>query len=788
MTIDQVYERLYEEKTNADLSSSRFPFRVIMVKNIARYCELLKKLIQLPNVNVVPSNELFSGNDIMPRYENLKRSQYDSKWVVLAGVSEYLRLFGRNEAITQRLKKLLSYRAPASSVGRIIIPLWDCEALWFDSTVHLMDDERLRDYYYECIDETDYEQKLTVNVFSDQFRQYKTQLTGSDTLVFGNLKEWYEYWTDPKPDLTEYVLITARTHLMYPINGAVSIHIVNDKFSYLKENLSDGQLLTVENCSIDAQNVLFTEITENSSVDTVILSCLNVGAFSSMDIMGKWNTLERGRKDLIRLWYSLHPDNTYLCHCVVCANDITEIENLILHEIIHMSNVPSKWIVESRDLVSVMKLERDDEYFRVLDSIPEYDKRLNYLSGTSSKEKVYILKTVGGWLNQNKINVYQNDKLKAIYPELCGYLSNEGYDDELAKYFESYKIYKLSNTLPTDEEMHFLGIKTESYDYRYTLLSSKLTDQTVVLWIDALGAEWLPLLVTMLKARKDGKVIYSFIGQANLPTETKYNMQWESMEVPYMKLNYLDKLAHKGLSYKDIDDYYSCIEEQITFITKTISSKITELLGKYQRIIITGDHGTSRLAARFFHKKDGVPVSKNTKVFSHGRYGQINTEPLVMMQTQKLVSDDIGQQYIVFTNYDHFVKSGFAAGVDDDNVVYGEVHGGATPEEMLVPIIVYDSSKSIPLEAEWENRIVKICRRKVRAVVKFNRPVQSVQAKIKTLTASVTHSVDFKKWILEFNGISDDAYNVDIVADGKMILIEKIIVKSALGSGDGDLP
>lgn len=68
------------------------------------------------------------------------------------------------------------------------------------------------------------------------------------------------------------------------------------------------------------------------------------------------------------------------------------------------------------------------------------------------------------------------------------------------------------------------------------------------------------------------------------------------MDTPHDKLDKLDKLAHHGV----IDDpsYYACIQEQFSFFSKVVD-KVEELFQKYHRVIITGDHGSSRLAARF---------------------------------------------------------------------------------------------------------------------------------------------------------------------------------------------
>lgn len=91
MTVDQVIDTLKLEKQQR--VPSRFPCRAIMVGNIAEYCDLLEKLKTIPNVEVVPSDVLFSSADVLPAYDSLMDFQYKDKWLILPGVSEYLRLF-----------------------------------------------------------------------------------------------------------------------------------------------------------------------------------------------------------------------------------------------------------------------------------------------------------------------------------------------------------------------------------------------------------------------------------------------------------------------------------------------------------------------------------------------------------------------------------------------------------------------------------------------------------------------------------------------------------------------
>lgn len=783
MTIDQAVAALLEEKLKG--LTSRFPCRAIMVRNVQQYCDLLEKLDQIPDIEHVPASELFSGPDVMPRYVNLTKPEFTNRWLVVTGVSEYLRLFSKSEAESQRFAKLWTYQAPASNTGRVIIPLWGCEAQWHDKSLHLSADLRQEGFYFNCSDSEKSEQKMRVVLLSDTFEKYSSQLNAQHGLILFGLQEWYEYWAKPEPSVHDLILMTARFHTIQPVTGSITIHVVKDTLSFIRENMTGASSLNTNICPEEAQNCLFPAALDGDALDNAILSCLNLNTFTAIDMMGKWSSFTTGQKQLSFLWFFLHPDDSYLCHCILGASSFTDMEKRILHEVFIARNTHPSWIEESQKLITAMGLLRDDTYYTELDAIPEYEERLHFLSGGTQQERVYLLHMVGLWLRDDATQVYNCDGLQKLYPALGAYLGNYPCDEDLNRYMIRYKTHKLANTLPVDEETHFDGINTELYDFRFAVLSSAISDSTVVLWIDALGVEWMPLLIWSLSQRESGQVVETYSVQSSLPTETVFNSQWEKMAVPYKKLDKLDKLSHKGIV--DEPDYYVCIEEQIRFII-SIVDRVEELLKEYHRVIITGDHGTSRLAARFFHKRDGVPVPKGGKACSHGRYALIQSGDVPLTPVQTDAKDDDGNQYIVFVNYDHFVQSGFAAGIDDENAVYGEVHGGGTPEEILVPVIVYDSYMDVPLTASWKKNSVRISKKKAKLILCFNRTVHNLQVSAGTNQAEVNSAADEKEWTVTFSELSAGTHNISVVADGKLIPVEPIKVMPAIMNEGGDLP
>ena len=144
----------------------------------------------------------------------------------------------------------------------------------------------------------------------------------------------------------------------------------------------------------------------------------------------------------------------------------------------------------------------------------------------------------------------------------------------------------------------------------------------------------------------------------------------------------------------------------------------------------------------------------------------------------------------MFSNYDHYAKSGFAAGADDDVPIYGEIHGGASPEEMLVPVITVNSRHGIPLTAKWSmpGNSVKISNKRAKCRIQFSKPVTSIQATIGALKAECTSAmVPSKDWIVTFSGLKLDKttqFTVSLLTDGTLVSIDPVEIEPALGGDD----
>ena len=783
MKLHESIDILKTEKANK--VASRFPCRILLLHSREDYCNAVSSLKSLCD-RAVSSDELFSGADVMPAYDKLPEAIKPNEWVWLPGVGEYLRLFYKSEQQTERFVKLWHTMVDASCTGRIIIPLWNCDDLWHDASLALKTDERQEDFVYFISDHEDASEQMNITVFSSAFEEYINQLSGKYTLIIG-LREWYDRMLNAKQLPDNYCLLTKQVKSVSQTTGNTTIKAIKNTYEFIRENLQDGAALNEEDCSSEGLNELFEESLKNVSLQDAILHRFNLVTFDGIAVMAKWAGFSKGKRQLLKLWYKLNPDDSYLCNCFK-DYESEGIEEHILLDIFDVMQFRHEWIAEYQKLIQVMNLKKNETFFAKLSLLPTYEERLTFLDGDTKEEHICILHMLSQWLRQDAAQALASAALKPYYPLLHAYLSPM--PDELGavynEYIAEYKVHKLANTLPESDDKFFRGIEPSTLPFRYSVINQHITDNTVLMWIDGLGFEYLSLLLDKLSQNQEGIATSCALAQASLPTETEFNEQWKQMKTPYEKLDQLDKLAHKGVA--DEPDYYVCIEEQLAFFDK-VSEKVNELLKKYQRVIITGDHGASRLAARFFHIRKGLPAFQDSIPLSHGRYCMINSKPDGVYQDMKEATDAAGQHYLVFASYDHFSLGGFAAGKDDDNAIYGEVHGGASPEEMIVPVVVVDSKNSFPLTVKWSNgkSETKLKKKVAKAALEFNQEIKTLAVKAGTIEATVSNSGDGKTWAVSFEKIAVGNHELVIVADGKLVPIAKpLTVVSALGSG-GDL-
>ena len=689
MTIAEIIERLSQERS----FGSRFPVRIIFVENLDKYLALENQLRGTCDVTMNVA-DFCRAKDTVPQFEQIKKrlKECEGKQILLLSVGEYLRLCIKRELDSNRcqFRSFWEMQQPESSKTRVIIPVFNGRDL-FDRIIGSID-ERQQNYVW-TIDSSPNLESYNISVFSPKFK-------GAIMSDADNLTAWFRDWASILKRRSICSIVTLQYSNVERSFGTVNIKQVDSPYKYLSEILTDGEILEEKWMDDDfwsnAINYASKFEIKKAPFEKLIFDALNVTEFDFVSIAARWNTLDDFQKNLVWLWYKVYPTDEYYCFACKKAKNALEIPEKIRDEILLISNRSDLWIQERMAAVRAFAFYGfNDAYFALMDKLPLPQTKLKLLTYQTHEEKTYAVKIVSGLLRSGaEPKAIASDMLINDYPSLASYMRDKlGQDEAVDEYMYWYRKNKLINRYQGESP---IKIEFDRFDSRYSLIHKQQGKDCVFFWIDGFGIEYTPLFLHELKARG---ILPEIVKQATslLPTETEYNHQWDEHDPMTIKWDKLDSYSHKGVP--DDKSYYSCVVNQLSVFSDA-AQKVYELLEEHEYVVITGDHGSSRIAALAFHEKSVVPITapKKATVHSFGRFCELGDnadEVMALPETTKIKLND--RQYLVMENYQHFSVGGNVAGGNtDENDVVGEVHGGNTPEERLVPVIVVKRKQPLP--------------------------------------------------------------------------------------------
>lgn len=340
---------------------------------------------------------------------------------------------------------------------------------------------------------------------------------------------------------------------------------------------------------------------------------------------------------------------------------------------------------------------------------------LYYLSSNSKPEKDLIFETLACYAEEFKREEII-DILKHVYPELYYYLQPYSFENELLDwYFQEYKYQKVINKI-FPEFKKVVDEQAEKREFNLILpaRSEKIDaipkQGTLLYFMDAMGVEYLSYIMAI--CRQKHLVAHTTICHCELPSITSLNKEFvETFEeggailVPDKNgIKALDKIKHHGKEEFDfrnnkLPTYLSRELEIIEEVLDKIATKLNS--GAYKRAVIISDHGASRLCV--INKQENK-WEIDTKGEHSGRccpVSEIDEQP-------SCSTEENG--FWVLANYDRF-RGGRTANV--------EVHGGATLEEVVIPIIeITYSTAEIEVELLDDSKNIKFSGRKKDAAIK----------------------------------------------------------------------
>jgi hypothetical protein len=780
MTLDEVKNIIKSEIDNK--IPSRFPLRLIFVNNMEEYTTIKRFLMDSCDAAIsLGDDDICETEDIYPNFTKLKTKigKYRDKPLLLLSMGEYFRFSLKRELAKDKSSFPSFFRdmQDGDSKTRVFVLLFAANNL-FDQIMPTVD--KRQEEHIWVIDDKANTETYNIFVFSDQYKSLPDNYTKG-------LKSWLNNWETNLKKKNNIVISTRLINNVVNSSDIIDIRVIANIFDYICTRIDNAKTLNKDWLTDEQWEQVNSRINDATDFNSVILKILNTWNFNHYQIFAQWSSLSDLQKNLVLVWYKLNPDNSYCGTALSAVKNVSEVNDTIRDYI--FKNYSEKWTKERNVVIASIKdIKYDDAYFERLSAMENPKAQLSLLTFSTHEERTFALKVISGLLRSGVSHENIQDTLGSNYPLFQQYFFDESYYPvKLKAYFRWYKHNKIINCFPASE---FQIPDYNLYDSRFGILKKYVNEKTFILWVDGMGIEWLSLLYGQLYVANAKLLVEKpLIVKALLPTETEFNKQWDDFNSPYEKLDRLDNLNHKGIP--DDNNYFSCIDAQFEII-KEIAQEAASLLQKYERVIITADHGSSRLAALAFHGKPGFKVPEDAKPLGHGRFCELPAGFTETVHAENYEYVKFGDKsYYVIKNYDHFSVSGKAAGKDQDNEYRsGEIHGGKTPEEYLVPIIILNRSES-PQNAIYvtfnpKTQVVYKTGNAVTLRLDFNIIIDTLEASIGTIKGDCK-KISANTWEIQYKNLDKKTYSMEITADGNLLEEKVEFEVQSKGISENDL-
>lgn len=637
---------------------TRFPVRFILVKGLPAWREVVDGLT-LESDEIIRLSSLCRGADTFPDLETLLSllKQKRGKKVLVLPLGECLRFsFFQDARLT--LRKLASLEQIGQE--RFYFPLFEVGDV-FDQEM-----ERVTRHQGGTLPQawsvvSHGAVKVQVAPIDRKRRAYK---------AISGIKIYLQAWEDGGLDRIH--LVTRHAPYMEKRFGGFEIQVYRHAYEVVEEKVNTGpnekSVFRYKHGRDDQWRWLAMEVGETEYFADLAARLLNVRVYDALQLSSRWGSFDDNQKWLFWLWSKAEArPGTYL-HLALEGNDsFDEYEEALINGVFKR-NLDVEMLKERKKLLKgLMISELPESFWRSWSEQRDPVVKLSVLTGLTVREKEQAVLTVKELLEAGRGADNWWPYLEIAFPELAYYLTIFHLkDDFITGYFRHYAHSKVTDH-PKAELLMLARKAAETktileFPTRHVLLERFSCDSTTtVLWVDGLGLEWVGLINGLLRERK-GLEFDLDIARSNLPTITELNKGWEyETEVE----RELDSIAHKP-NYR----FPGSLVEEIE-VVKQVVDRVAGMLDRFQEVMITSDHGLTR-----FPVSGGkVPPPPGATVCKWGRYVEFSENRVEDSSNPNWITDG---NRIMQAVHQKFEGGGGCA---------GEVHGGATLEEALVPVI-----------------------------------------------------------------------------------------------------
>ena len=376
--------------------------------------------------------------------------------------------------------------------------------------------------------------------------------------------------------------------------------------------------------------------------------------------------------------------NEYLDKAIKCSSCYSDFRVKVYNHILDIPYQSSDyWRLYSIRKNMLKDAKYDEISFFLSEVKKKGDEKVYYLTDNTSEERRLIIKEIARTKTIPK-------QIEIIYPALANYMYEYVFvgelSSELTEYFSDYKLQKMINQINSSFLERVIKLSSDGYRLfnrlpsKNRIIESFDDGKAALCWVDALGVEYLGYI--QKRAAELHMDVVIKIGCSNIPTLTDKNKDFfDSWSGPKMvKEEELDKLKHEGVKDEIVSPLAAPlhIERELLIIDEILLKIAGDLKNKYQSVVIASDHGASRLAV--INNAERI-IEMSEKGIHSGRCCPVSE----LSQRPDCASEENG--FWVLADYSRF-KGGRKSSV--------EVHGGASLEEIIVPIIKFTLKDYVP--------------------------------------------------------------------------------------------
>lgn len=337
-----------------------------------------------------------------------------------------------------------------------------------------------------------------------------------------------------------------------------------------------------------------------------------------------------------------------------------------------------KYATERAEALKAIDSDYESLILEFIGQTKESDDALQFLNCGTNVERVEIVRRT----STEDLSYGLPKEYGELLPVLADYFSFtfEFEDAGTTAYFKEYRKHKVSGNI-TDSfvKRAYDSVVPKTYRTRDAVMAELQAQSDIALLVvDAMGAEYMPLLLALAK-RRGMNIETQAVVTAKLPTATAFNsIKWDKARI-LPEIKSLDNIVHNGAAKHELSIPERNFVETLRVFETEIMNRIADGLTRFDRIVVTADHGASRLAVIAHNEGKGttLPWDGQPDDWRYSLAPQGATRP-----------PELEQEYFPETKKTYWIVRGYNRLPKMGGKLY-ELHGGATLEERLVPIVVF---------------------------------------------------------------------------------------------------